>query len=281
MLPKTNRYIDVKNWFCAEIQTFYTVEEQNKLFWTWVEEVLGNPKMEILKDTAKFKFSEGELRQLIKGIRRLKTGMPFQYILGYEWFCGLKLQVNPYVLIPRPETEELVHWIKDSGENISSVIDLGTGSGAIALALKKLYPLARVYACDKSEDALRTAQRNAENLNLEVTFVHGDFTSPDFSILDFDVVVSNPPYIVPSQYSTLPEQVRNFEPSVALFTPEDDPLYYYRTILSKARSGQTFYFELGLDQIPEVESLANRLRTREFYLRMDFSGKYRMAKFVF
>jgi len=168
-------------------------------------------------------------------IDEIRTGLPIQYILGQTYFCDLKIEVDKRVLIPRPETEEMVEHIRVlAKEPIHRIIDLGTGSGCIALALKRNFPEAEVWGVDNSMGALSVAGVNSTNNKLEVNWGKMDLLNqlPETHWSTFDLVVSNPPYVMNSERAIMPHNVKGFEPQSALFVEDDDPLIFYRAIAS-------------------------------------------------
>lgn len=222
---------------------------------------------------------------------QLLTGRPFQYVLGKAWFYGLTLSVNESVLIPRPETEELVDRIVQSlkveDRQNPTIIDIGTGSGCIALALKKALPQAKVYALDVSGKALSVARQNAKALNLEINFVQADIlewelvTDPE---LRFDVVVSNPPYITPGEKEKMELHVLDFEPDLALFVPEESPLLFYQYIADFARHhlwpGGKLYFEINKVYGLEIKELLKKMGYKEVKIVQDMQGADRMIEAI-
>jgi len=179
--------------------------------------------------------SESELLKVYMPLKRIRTGEPLQYVLGHVAFHGIVLNVAPGVLIPRPETEELVDLIIRSGVSPTVVADLGTGSGCIALALKKHFPDASLHGMDVSQEALRIARTNSVRLELDVQWSLADLAAPDFALPQgVDLVVSNPPYIPRSERASLQDQVVVHEPHLALFVEDDDPLFFYRVIATHA-----------------------------------------------
>ncbi len=177
--------------------------------------------------------------QINEIVNEIHSGRPIQYILGYAWFCDLKLRVTPSVLIPRSETEELVHHIRSAAVvPPGKILDLGTGSGAIALALKSAFPEARVVGTDISEKALKVAAENATTLGMEIDWVMDDILHPS-TVLDhqrFDLIVSNPPYVPESDRQLMESHVREHEPEHALFVPDNDPLLFYRAFAEFCRT---------------------------------------------
>lgn len=192
--------------------------------------------------------SESELLKVYMPLKRLRTGEPLQYVLGAVEFHGMRLHVGPSVLIPRPETEELVELILASRKQRLRILDIGTGSGCIALALKRALPEAEVFGLDVSEAALAVARRNAEQLGLEVNWVHEDILSEASRLpTQLDLVVSNPPYVPLKDRAGMSEQVVDHEPHLALFVRDEDPLLFYRAIAGKAWDGLVLGGELWFE----------------------------------
>lgn len=221
-------------------------------------------------------------------INRLKAGEPVQYVTGIADFYGIQLKVTPSVLIPRPETEELVEWVLE--ENAPGgplqVLDIGTGSGGIALALKHQRPEWSVEALDVSEPALAVARENAEALGLVVTFHSEDVLDPalEFPGGYFDIIVSNPPYIPPSEKDKMGASTLAHEPDLALFVPEEDPLLFYGRALElgqlSLRPNGRLYVETNEFNNELVAQLFKRFGYREIETRQDLQGKPRMVRGV-
>lgn len=216
-------------------------------------------------------------------ITQLLAHRPVQYVLGESYFYGLKLWVTEAVLIPRPETEELVDWIlksTDKGGKLQ-VIDIGTGSGCIPLALKKNMPLAEVYAADISEDALAVARKNAQDLQLDVHFKLMDILDPEQGDgqPQWDIIVSNPPYITVAEKAAIQPNVLDYEPHLALFVSNNDPLQFYKVIETFARKklkpGGRVFLELHRD-FAEETALYYRDRGWQTILRKDMQDNNRM-----
>jgi release factor glutamine methyltransferase len=191
---------------------------------------------------------------LRNAVQKLKMNMPVEYVTGYVEFCDLKLWVNDSVLIPRPETEELVEYIRNYFKGKLSpqfIIDFCTGSGCIAIALKKSFPEATVYATDISKSALHTARYNANLHGFEVEFLQHDLLTDESLPFEYDVdiIVSNPPYVTVSELYGMQERVKDYEPHNALFAPEPDPLKFYHHLkdfaLRYLKPGGCFMFELN------------------------------------
>ena len=223
-------------------------------------------------------------QEIGKIVERLKSYEPLQYILGETEFFGLKLKVAPGVLIPRPETEELVQWIVESVKDKPvSVVDIGTGSGCIALALKNELKDARVTGIDFSETALKMAHANARENQLPVSFVQADILNWEkYNWEPFDIIVSNPPYVRELEKRAMHSNVLKYEPGEALFVSNDDPLIFYREIGKFAqiflKEGGELYFEINENLGRETEKLMSDFNFRDVVLKNDLHGKERMLR---
>ena len=217
-------------------------------------------------------------------IRRLKKNEPIQYIIGVESFCGLTFEVNPSVLIPRPETQELVGWIAGDceGKEACRILDIGTGSGCIPVSLAHRLPKAEVESWDISEDALQVARRNAERNGVEVLFRQKDVLKASPDEARYDVIVSNPPYIAEKEKVDMEANVLDWEPSIALFVPDEDPLLFYRKIAqlgcSMLKEGGALYFEINRAYGQETIQMLEAMGYKEIELRKDSWGNDRMMK---
>ena len=244
-----------------------------------------------LDSTAYLLASEAEvsdevLEQLRSDIQRLSMHEPLQYVLGNTSFYGLEIQCNPAALIPRPETEELVDWVLSEVQLPScALIDLGTGTGCIPLAIKAKRPSWQVSAIDVSEEALALARTNALSLVLDVHFEAADLLKDfsDLAIKDkFNVVISNPPYIPNADAMSMLPNVLNHEPNLALFVPDSDPLLFYRRIVAFSeqyleKEGYVFV-EIHEDLSEETIQLFHQAGFANIELRKDLQGKPRMIK---
>ena len=217
-------------------------------------------------------------------LNRLQRGEPVQYVTGIADFYGLQLKVTPDVLIPRPETEELVEWILEEHppESLRRVVDLGTGSGCIPLALKARRPEWHCLGVDLSEPALEVARENAERTELDVTFAHGDVLEEGLSDAAYDLILSNPPYIPPSERPQMGRSTLDHEPELALFVPEDDPLLFYRRIAELAatalRPGGQVYCETNEHNSERVLKLFQEAGFADVHRRRDLQKKWRMVR---
>ena len=217
-------------------------------------------------------------------IARLKKNEPIQYVIGAEVFCGWTFEVNENVLIPRPETQELVRWIEADWKSDAPcrILDVGTGSGCIAISISKLLEGAEVEAWDISEGALRVARRNADRNEAQVLFRQVDVLKACTEDCRYDVIVSNPPYITESEKQDMDANVLDWEPHTALFVPDADPLLFYRRIaelgVSMLNEGGALYFEINRAYGEETVRLLEGLGYKQIELRKENWGNDRMIK---
>ena len=218
-------------------------------------------------------------------IKHLKQEKPIQQIVGYSWFYGRKFLLNEHVLIPRPETEELVDWMLKDSLNDRSILEVGTGSGCIAITLA-LNTNATIVSIDVSELALKQAKTNALALNASVAFCKADVLDDSSceSFGCFDVIVSNPPYVLESDKQMMSTNVLEYEPHLALFVSSDDPLLFYRAIATmatrKLNANGVLYFEIHENYGQEALDMLSLKGFKELELRKDLQGKDRMVKAV-
>ena len=227
--------------------------------------------------------SGNRLRDLHEMLSRLKKNEPIQYIIGTESFCGLTFEVNPNVLIPRPETQELVRWIEADWKSVPCrILDIGTGSGCISISLAKFLEDAKVESWDISEGALQVARRNCVRNEVEVLLRQQDVLSvvPEGEL--YQVIVSNPPYICEKEKVDMDANVLDWEPETALFVPDADPLLFYRKIaelgVSMLCEGGALYFEINRAYGEETLRILEGLGYRQLELRKDDFGNDRMIK---
>jgi release factor glutamine methyltransferase len=227
---------------------------------------------------------EAQLAWWEASCKRLIACEPVQYVLESAWFYGRQFMVNPSVLIPRPETEELVETIiKSNPQPTSQILDIGTGSGCIAITLSLELPQTAIFAIDISEKALAVTNQNNTNLGAKVVTQHADilhFEAFAATLPLFDVIVSNPPYIDPADRETMHPNVLHYEPQSALFADHSDPLVFYTRIgafgMQKLQSGGHLYFEIPETRAPEIQSPLNTLGYQNLSLRSDLQGKPRI-----
>jgi release factor glutamine methyltransferase len=230
-------------------------------------------------------FSEGDVAVWNSILEQLKLEIPIQYLLGKTSFYGLDFEVNKNVLIPRPETEELVDWIISNSQTIGQsknlrILDIGTGSGCIAISLAKNLPNAQVFAIDVSEKALATAKKNADSNEVKVTFISQNILETFDLGQEFNIIVSNPPYVRNLEKQEIKKNVLDNEPHLALFVEDNDALIFYRKIAELAQknlstSGQ-LYFEINQYLGKEMISLLEELNFKNIDLRQDIYGNDRM-----
>lgn len=267
------------------ISELYDEREAANIAHIIMEYLTGMSKLDRIVHKTKI-LSPDQNQRLKVAIEALQLHEPVQYITGSSWFYGMELLVNKNVLIPRPETEELVEWmVQDAApRHRLHLLDIGTGSGCIPLALKKSLPDAQVSAIDVSEGALEVARSNASRQRLELNFLLLDALDPAqlATLPEFDMIVSNPPYITQSEQKTMQELVWGFEPSLALFVPDNDALLFYRHISIMAKSkllpGGALYFEINEALGKEVVALMEELGFKDITLKQDMFGKDRMVK---
>ncbi len=281
MQLQTNQASEIIRFIKKELTGKYPAHEISSFIFWLFEAYLGWSKTQVLINENN-PVAESSILKFLDAAKRLKKYEPIQYILGYTEFYGLRLAVNPSVLIPRPETEELVHLIlqNETYKNLS-IIDLCTGSGCIALSLKKEFPDAQIMGLDIDKKAIETASGNALQLALEVEFICEDifsFKSPQ----KMDVIVSNPPYVCESEKQQMQPNVLDYEPAKALFVPDNNPLLFYKTIAGFASENLT---ENGTVYLEINEAFGNECSTlfmgngfNSIDLYQDINGKNRMLK---
>lgn len=260
----------------------YPVGEITALTRIIATEILGIPQMTFfLKDNVEL--THEQEATLEDAIKRLQKYEPIQYIQGYSDFCGLRFKVTPATLIPRPETSELVEWIvSDNINKTVSILDIGTGSGCIAASLAKKLPQSKVTAWDISNDALAVATENSKANGQAVTFEHVDILAYEPTGEQFDIIVSNPPYIKENEKAAMHSNVLDWEPHTALFVPDNDPLLFYRTIAKKGlimlKPGGRLYFEINRAHGNDTIEMLKSLGYTNIELRKDFADNDRMIR---
>jgi release factor glutamine methyltransferase len=280
----------VKNVFSAfreSLKSFYDVNEAEAITLLALSEVTGFSKAKI-KAFPEQEINADQTGQLTAILTRLKTGEPIQYIIGRTEFYGLPFNVSPSVLIPRPETEELVEWAiasvgpQDGWRAVGSILDIGTGSGCIAISLKTNLPGFKVSAIDISDDALKTAKENADLNHVDVEFIKADILNTKSEIVNrkSEIIISNPPYVTLHDKTQMHKNVTDFEPHAALFVPEDDPLIFYKTIadfgMKNLAPNGLLFFEINESYGKEIAELLTAKGFKNIELRKDMSGRDRM-----
>ncbi|MEX0966990.1 MAG: peptide chain release factor N(5)-glutamine methyltransferase [Bacteroidia bacterium] len=278
---------ELRTYYIQALSALYPEAEAGSIT-NWVfREVLDKTTTEVLLGAEEIIPPE-RLEQLMKMLERLKKYEPVQYILGYTWFHDLKLSVSPDVLIPRPETEELVEQvIREHQDQKIRILDIGTGTGCIAIALKRAMPHAEVHALDVSPAALKVARENAGTLGVEINFAEADIlqTSQISHLPQYDVVVSNPPYVTLAEQENMLSNVAEYEPRLALFVPNEDPFLFYKAICrfsnSHLKAGGAIWFEVNEHLAGELaQELRSSSEFNNIEIRKDLSGKQRFLKLV-
>ena len=266
-----------------ELSGLYTQSEISVLTRLLLAEISNASFAEISSDKSNH-LSDTNRQKLEEMVRRLKNNEPIQYILGTTEFYGLPFRVTPDVLIPRPETEELVEWILSENQTNTplSILDIGTGSGCIPIALAKKLPNARVFAWDISEKALSVAAKNAKQNNVTVHFEIQDVFVPILSGIQFDIIVSNPPYVLDTEKETMEANVLDYEPHIALFVPSHNPLLFYERIADIAckhlNANGKLYFEINREKGNAVAKLLHEKGFTDITRRTDMEGNERMIR---
>lgn len=270
-----------------ELNTIYDDGELKNIVDLVLEFITNMPRIEQVKSKLAY-LTCTQLETIDAITERLKQNEPVQYVLGEAWFAGMKFKVNKNVLIPRPETEELVDWVvKESQKSkvkSQNILDVGTGSGCIPITIKKKLPHAAISAIDVCSDALFTATENAIEHNTEVDFILLDFLDEEKwnELGQFDIVVSNPPYVKLSETQTMSDRVIDFEPHVALFVPDDDALVFYRKLsdfsLKHLKPGGSFFVEINEALAETVVNLFRSAGFIDIELKKDMQEKDRMIK---
>ena len=272
-----------RDYFIQELTPLYDVGEAESFFYLTLEAKHQLQRVDLaLQPDLDFSESELEIWSFI--LDQLKKEIPIQYILGVTNFYGLEFEVNSAVLIPRPETEELVDWIIQSSKVQSKlkILDIGTGSGCIAIALAKNLPNAQVFALDVSEQALTTAKKNAEKNQVQLSFIHQSILETEDLAQEFDIIVSNPPYVRELEKHEIKNNVLDNEPHLALFVEDNDALIFYRKIAQLAQKnlklkGQ-LYFEINQYLGKETLNLLLEMGFKNCELRQDIYGNDRMIQ---
>lgn len=275
-----------RDYFIQELTPLYDAGEAESFFYLILEakHQLKRVDLALQPDLA---FSESELASSNLILDQLKKEIPIQYLLGTTHFYGLEFEVNSSVLIPRPETEELVDWIIQNSKlkaqhSKLKILDIGTGSGCIAIALAKNLPNAQVFALDVSEQALATAKKNAEKNQVQLSFIHQSILETEDLAQEFDIIVSNPPYVRELEKYEIKKNVLDNEPHLALFVEDNDALIFYRKIAQLAQknlssTGQ-LYFEINQYLGLEMLDLLQGMGFKNSELRQDIYGNDRMIQ---
>jgi release factor glutamine methyltransferase len=268
--------------FRTELKDIYSAEEIENFIFFSMNEYLGYTRRH-LQLKANQSLDEKETERFKNILSELKKYKPIQYILGNTEFYGMKIRVNENVLIPRPETEELVELILQENPSSENILDIGTGSGCIAISLKKHLPEATVSAIDISDEALLIAKENAILNHTLINFLQGDILKIDHSQHhdSFDIIVSNPPYVRQSEKRSMSKNVLDYEPHIALFIEDDDALKFYKAIsdfaLENLSENGKLYFEINEALGSDVKKLLEKKGLKNVLIKKDMSGKDRIV----
>ena len=271
---------DILPLFKSDLHLVYSDIETESLFYWCIHSIFNSSRSEWLLK-ADFSLSSEEINTFTEIVSRLKKHEPIQYVLGECEFCGLTFTLNPSCLIPRPETEELVHWILE--DNFKRGLDIGTGSGCIAISLAALSNI-QMNALDISVGALELAKRNAKQNNVSIDFFTHDIFD-DFQFDNkFDFIVSNPPYVLESEKLVMQKNVLDYEPELALFINDDEALKYYERIVEFSKMNLkdegVLFFEINEQKATEIKRLLEKNLFSDILIKKDMQGKNRMVKAV-
>ena len=273
---------DIRVYLNDELSTHYLKSELRSFFYLIVEYVFNYNNTDALMQSESL-INSYDVKTIKHIVSSLKKEIPIQQLLGYTWFYGHKFNVNKNVLIPRPETEELVEWILKDKPTYKSILDIGCGSGCISISLA-LNSTVKVTSLDVSKLALIQAKKNADKFKTSIQFIHADIFAKDtiFKLNHFDIIVSNPPYVLESDKSMMSNNVLQYEPHLALFVPDDNPIKYYHTIaeIATKRLNQNglLYFEIHEQKGSEILKMLKDLGFKSIELKQDLHGKDRMVK---
>lgn len=284
---------EILNIYHKELDALFGKEEVDSFFNLVIEHYLGLKRIHLVLEP-EYAVTTTEEQPLFEALSRLKLKQPIQYILGETEFYGLPFKVNEHTLIPRPETEELVDLIINchselSEESLLHILDIGTGSGCIAISLAKHLPEAKVSALDVSEGALNVAKQNAILNDVNIEFIHDDILKTRHAELvsasyNFDIIVSNPPYVRNLEKVEIQSNVLDNEPHLALFVDDENPLQFYKAICEFAqinlKDNGTLYFEINEYLGKEMVQLLEEYKFKNVELKKDLFGKDRMIRGV-
>ena len=284
-----------RNYFNETLKTIYPITEIDSFFFLLLEEYLGFRRVDIVLKSD-FKIPQETLNLLQSATKQLEQEIPLQYIIGKTEFYGLPFVVNKHVLIPRPETEELVAWVVSESSRFKTfntstkqttdkkqlkILDIGTGSGCIPISLKKQLPFAEISAIDISNDALTVAKKNAVLNNVDIHFILQDILKTVALDQHYDIIISNPPYVRELEKKELKNNVLKNEPHVALFVENDNPLIFYAKIAELAKKylnkNGLLFFEINQYLGTETIDLVNKKGLKNIQLKKDMFGNDRIV----
>lgn len=267
-------------YFHLQLDDKYPTQEVDAFAYACIEEVLGLSRIQLALDP-EHRMHEGEMLRLIYMVKDLKKFRPLQYILGKTNFAGIDLKVHEGCLIPRPETEELVQLVMERHADVSSIVDVCSGSGCIALALKSHFKKAHVKAIEFSDRAIEIIQENMDFTQLSIEVEQRDVLKAKGYLNDAQIVVSNPPYVMLKEQAQMQNNVLEHEPHMALFVEDDDPLIFYEAITDtfqkEAQSGAFLYFEINENLGEETAMVLKKAGLQKVNIVQDFYGKDRFV----
>ncbi|MFM6935722.1 MAG: peptide chain release factor N(5)-glutamine methyltransferase [Flavobacteriales bacterium] len=284
MFVSDNTLASAKNYFYDRLAHVFSTSELKSMWKQIICKRMGwdNTAFLLQQDA---RLSESDLLYIRSFVKGLLNEEPFQYLLGETHFFGLNISCDARALIPRPETEELVAWAQETLSNPNRIVDLCTGTGCIALALKSVFPAAHVQAVDVSTEALTLAKSNADKLQLSIECLQEDVLQfrPEFlSQTSFDLIISNPPYIPEKEKEIMSNHVLNHEPSMALFVSDNDPIIFYKHLIQfaqeKLASEGYLFLELHESYSQEVLNFIETFSFQQVEVKRDLQGKWRMLK---
>lgn len=283
-----------RNYFNETLKTIYPITEIDSFFFLLLEEYLGFRRVDIVLKSD-FKITQETLNLLQSATKQLEQEVPLQYVIGKTEFYGLPFVVNKHVLIPRPETEELVAWVVSESSRFKTfntstkqttetkqlkILDIGTGSGCIPISLKKQLPFAKISAIDISKEALGVAKKNAVLNNVDIHFILQDILKTVALDQHYDIIISNPPYVRELEKKELKNNVLKNEPHVALFVENDNPLIFYTKIAELAKKylnkNGLLFFEINQYLGTETIDLVNKKGLKNIQLKKDMFGNDRI-----
>lgn len=281
MKISSNKLKDIIDFAYQELESLYEKDEIRSMIYSIIEHFTGYDLMKILTYKDELKVSESELLKINFAIKDLKKEKPLQQIIGYCEFLDVRIEVNQHVLIPRVETEEIVQRVikENKGRKNLKIADICCGSGCIAIALKKAFPDANIYAYDISEEALKKSKENAEKNKEKINFFKENILKSKEKNQEFNIIVSNPPYVRESEKSLMKNNVLLYEPHLALFVSDEDPLIFYKKILdfsnrNLAKNGK-IYMEINENLGKETELLFKNFNYQTSIVK-DIRGKDRL-----
>jgi len=290
MFVSDNYVLTVKHYFSNSLCNYFSEREIRQMFLLSLKKRLNLSESDLILSD-KLRLSESDLLFFRDIVKRLSNNEPFQYIHGETFFYSLSINTDSRALIPRPETEELVHWILQSEQHITNtkltIIDIGTGSGCIALALKNNLPQSIIYGIDKAQETLELAKENAKKLNLEINFILSDVLTQTIDINDnsTDIIVSNPPYVLLNQQTEMKKHVLEHEPHKALFVYNENPIIFYEKIAQQAtkklKKNGRIYFEINDKFKKDIENYLFKLGFKNVETKKDMQGKDRMVRAIY